>query len=132
MSYNQLGSSHQHPYGSTDPVYSESTGYISPMPAQKKGVSPWIKFGIPVGIVIVIAAVVGGVLGAKAGNDDDASSSSGGSSGNSDAAASSAVSAKGEIGIFATATDSYYMVPVYPTEVRSIVILRRPFVLIVL
>lgn len=129
MSYNQLGSQHQHPYGSTDPVYSESTGYIAPMPPPKKGVSKWIKFGIPVGIIIVIAAVVGGVLGAKASNDDDSSSSgSSTNGGNPDAAASSAVSAKGERGVFPTATNSYYMVPLYPTETDTSAYVSPTFV----
>ena len=51
------------PYGNNDPAFTESaTGFINPqghaIPAKKKGLSPWIKFGIPVALVVIIAAVV--------------------------------------------------------------------------
>jgi hypothetical protein len=57
--------------------------------------------------------VVGAVLATRHHHDSSSSSSSG-----SPAAASSAISAKNDVGIFPTATDSEYMVPVYPATVR--------------
>ncbi|TRM66384.1 chondroitin AC/alginate lyase [Schizophyllum amplum] len=108
------GNQGQSPYGSGDPYYNESTGYITPNNAPKKGTSKWIKIGIPVAVIVIVAAVVGGVLGSRASDDDSSASSSG-----STAAASSAVSAKNEIGIFATATNSEYMIPVYPSTTNE-------------
>lgn len=91
--------------------------------AKRRTLSPWVKFGIPIGILVIIGAVLGGVLGSRAGRHHDTSSSStsGGSSSSGDsspAAASSAVSAKNALGIFATSTNSEFMVPVYPSTVR--------------
>jgi hypothetical protein len=116
------GHSHPSPYGSGDPYYSQSTGYITPAMPQKKPLSKWIKIGVPVVVLAIIAAVVGGVVGSrKSGNDGSSSSSSSGGGGSgSPAAASSAVSAKNEFGRFATATNSYYMVPIYPSTVRTL------------
>lgn len=86
---------------------------------KKKSTSKWIKFGVPLLIVaIIVAVVVGAVVGThkSAKNRNSSSNASGGSS--SDAAsASSAVSAKLAIGRFAIATDSEFMVPVYPSTV---------------
>lgn len=48
----------------------------------KRGVSKWIKFGIPLLILIIAGAVVGGIFGARAAKDNN-SNSSGGSSGGS-------------------------------------------------
>ncbi|EPQ29148.1 uncharacterized protein PFL1_03435 [Pseudozyma flocculosa PF-1] len=42
----------------------------------KKGMSKWIKFGIPLAILIIAGAVVGGVVGSRSsGSDDDSSGS---------------------------------------------------------
>jgi hypothetical protein len=99
------------PYGSGDPYYNQSSGYIASGP-QKKGRSNWIKFGIPVALLVVIGAVVGGVVGSRSKNN---SSSSSGSSANP----SSIVSIKDSVGRFATATDSDYFMPVYPSTTNS-------------
>ena len=113
-SYDQLSSARNSPYdkplspyGSGDPYYNESSGYIIPQPA-KKPTSKWIKIGIP----ILILAVIGGVVGVILVIRNHKASASGGSS-----AASSAASVKQEVGIFATATNSLYMVPIYPSTV---------------
>ncbi|SNX84108.1 uncharacterized protein MEPE_02816 [Melanopsichium pennsylvanicum] len=45
----------------------------------KKGVSKWIKIGVPILILIIVGAVLGGVLGSRAGNDNNNSSSGSGS-----------------------------------------------------
>ena len=49
------------PYGSGDPYYNESTGFITPS-QPKKGTSKWIKIGIPVAVVVIAAAVVGAAV----------------------------------------------------------------------
>lgn len=113
--YNTIhqGSS-QSPYGSGDPYYNESSGFITPHPVKKRS-NTWLKIGIPVLIVVIIAAVVGGVLGSR--NKKSSSSSSNGTPAGEAAAASSAVSAKLAVGRFATATNSEFMVPIYPSTV---------------
>jgi hypothetical protein len=85
------------------------------MGAGKKKTSNWLKIGLPVLILVIIGAVVGGVVGSR--KSSSSSSSSGAGSANGEAAASQAVSAKLEIGRFATATNSYYQVPIYPATV---------------
>ncbi|KAH9037194.1 chondroitin AC/alginate lyase [Lactarius hengduanensis] len=112
-SYNALDN--RSPYGSGDPYYSASTGHIAPANA-KKPLSKWIKFGIPVAVVVVVGAVVAGVLASRHSNKSSSSSSS---STGSPAAASSAVSAKNAVGIFPTATDSEFMVPIYPSTTNA-------------
>jgi hypothetical protein len=113
------------PYGTNDPNYHESAGYIAPLP-RKKPLSKWIKIGVPLLVIVIAAAVVGGIVGSRKSKDASASSSNGGSSGSAGdtAAASSAISAKMSNGRFATATDSEFMVPVYPSTVS----LPFPFV----
>ncbi|PIL31738.1 hypothetical protein GSI_06442 [Ganoderma sinense ZZ0214-1] len=114
--YNHSNASNIHqptPYGSGDPYYNESTGFITP-PQPKKGTSKWIKIGIPVGILVIAGAVVGIVLGLRA-HDKSSTSSTSGSSGNSNSASGS----KNNLGLFATATDSQYMLPIYPSTTNT-------------
>lgn len=111
------------PYGSGDPYYNESSGYITPMPV-KKGTSKWIKVGIPVAVVaVIIAAVVGGVVGSRHHSSSSSvaggASSGGGSSGDQASAASAAASVKKAIGVFPTGTDSQYLLPLYPSTVSA-------------
>ncbi|THH14362.1 hypothetical protein EW146_g5957 [Bondarzewia mesenterica] len=123
-SYNSINNNPQHgqsPYGSGDPYYHESTGYISP-PQPKKRISNWVKIGVPVLVLVIIGAVLGGVLGSRSSNNKSSSSSSGGSSApqvTGEAAASAAASAKNAIGRFATSTNSEFMMPVYPSTTDS-------------
>jgi len=49
---------------------------------EKKRTSPWVKWGIPIGILLVVGAVLGGVLGTQLNKKDKASSSSSGGNGN--------------------------------------------------
>ncbi|KAF9479718.1 hypothetical protein BDN70DRAFT_878475 [Pholiota conissans] len=131
-SYNALDNNNYQtsPYGTNDPNYHESAGYIAPLP-RKKPLSKWIKIGVPVLIVVIIAAVVGGVVGSRNSNSKDASTSSSGSSSGSagdTAAASSAISAKSAVGRFATATDSEFMVPIYPSTTNTGVFTTPTFV----
>ena len=96
----------------------QSTGYLPPQ-QPKKPLSKWIKFGIPLAILVIAGAVVGGVVGSRSSSNDNKSSNSGGtSSSNPSVAASAAISAKTAVGRFATATDSFFQVPLYPSTVR--------------
>lgn len=98
--------------------YNQSTGYLPPQ-QPKKALSKWIKFGIPLAILVIAGAVVGGVVGSRKSSNDSKSSTSGGtSSSDPSVAASAAISAKTAVGRFATATDSFYQVPLYPSTVR--------------
>src|SRR5882757_9499730 len=90
------GANQTSPYGSGDPYYNESSGYIASGPP-KKGMSNWIKFGVPIALLVVVGAVVGGVLGSRSSQNSSSSSSS---------SPSSIVSIKGAVGRFATATDT--------------------------
>ncbi|KAJ8468389.1 hypothetical protein ONZ51_g9670 [Trametes cubensis] len=113
--YNHSNASNIHtPYGSGDPYYNESTGFINPNP-NKKGTSKWVKIGIPVALVVIAAAVVGVVLGIRHKN----SSSSSSSASSAEAAASQAASVKNEIGLYPTATDSLYLLPIYPSTTNT-------------
>jgi len=105
------------PYGNNDPKFNESTFYTPP---KKRGVSPWIKFGLPVLILIIAGAVVGGILGSRNKSKNGSSSLSGSSSGSSanQPSVSDAVSAKAALGVFPTGTDSYEL-PVYPSTTNA-------------
>ena len=132
--YNALDNTHRNPspYGSGDPYYHESSGFITPQVPPRKRTSNWIKFGVPVLIIVIIGAVVGGVVGSRHSSSTKANSTNSNSnaaSGPSDpaAAASSAVTAKIQLGRFATATNSEFMVPVYPSTVRNHHIVKHVF-----
>ncbi|KAG6836541.1 hypothetical protein H0H93_006921 [Arthromyces matolae] len=117
--YNAVGSGTNTPYAG-DPAYAESTGFITPNPAKKR-TSNWVKFGVPILILIVIiAAVVGGVVGSKAHKNNANDTASGaGSSTQAAAAASSAASVKLSVGRYATATNSEFMMPIYPSTTNT-------------
>lgn len=112
-------SANSSPYGAGDPYYSQSTGHLPPQ-KPKKRVSNWIKFGVPVLIIVIIAVVVGAVVGVKKHNDNNNDIAA--SSNNPSAAASSAINAKSSIGRFATATDTNYFMPIYPSTVCFFVV----------
>lgn len=100
-------------------------------PPQKKKRNKWLWIGIPILLVIILAAVLGGVLGSRAANNNDAATQNGAASGGKSSsksgsatatdpgsAAASSVAAKGGVRL-ADATDTY-LLPVYPTTVRSL------------
>ena len=98
-----------------------STEHLTPYPYQhkspapvKKPTSKWIKVGIPVFVIVIGAIVVGVVLSQRHTNKN---SSGAAESSGVPGSASSAVSVKLAIGRFATATDSEFMVPLYPSTV---------------
>lgn len=100
------------PYNSGAGFYGESSGFLPPQP-RKKRISPWIKFGIPLLIIVIAGAVVGGILGSRSSKNKTSSTTSSSNPSNP-AAASSAAANKQKIGVFAVSTDSYGL-PVYPT-----------------
>ncbi|KAJ7161507.1 chondroitin AC/alginate lyase [Mycena crocata] len=112
-SYDNLNAQNHNMY--SDPHHNAS-GYITPAQRRKR-TSPWIKFGIPVLILVIAAAVVGGILGSRKKNDSAASSAN--SAASESAAASAAASAKSALGRFATATNSEFMMPIYPSTTDS-------------
>ncbi|KAJ6591591.1 chondroitin AC/alginate lyase [Mycena vulgaris] len=111
MSYDHLQSSHNHQvYQNEDPSFYQSTGFITPARPAKR-TSKWIKIGIPVAVVIVVGAVVGGILGSRKSNSSSSATSS--------AAAAASASAKIAAGVFPTATNSEYMIPIYPATTNT-------------
>ncbi|KAF7784641.1 CAZyme family PL35 [Agaricus bisporus var. burnettii] len=116
-----------HPYGAGDPYYAESTGYITPQPAKKRGISNWIKIGVPVLILIIVAAVLGGVLGSRASKNDSASSNgaSGAGSNSPDGSGNNNVDLADSR--FATATDSQWLEPLYPSTTNTAVLTTPTF-----
>ena len=88
-----------------DPYQSSAPG--------KKPINKWILYGIP--LILAIGGLIAGIV---IGTHKNTKSNSG-TAGSNDVpgSASSAVSAKLAIGRFATATDSEFMVPLYPSTV---------------
>lgn len=99
-----------------DPAYKEG-GTRSGGP--KKSNKKWIIIGI-VAIVVILAAVLGGVFGSRAAKNNSSGGSSGGSTGDENVADPEvSKSVKLELGRFATATNSQYLVPVYPSTTNT-------------
>jgi len=116
MAANYHSPNAQHtPYGSGDPYYNESTGYITPHPVKKRGISNWIKIGVPVLVVVIVGAVLGGVLGSR----KAASAQSAGTDGTGSNSGSNAGGSKSGSGRYATATNSLYLVPLYPSTTNT-------------
>jgi hypothetical protein len=113
---------HRHVSSSADlldnsPYYNQSSGYVQSPASGKKPISKWIKLGLPLFIVAAIVGIVVGVIVGRK-NTNRSSSASGATGTNGvPGSVSSAVSAKLAIGRFATATDSEFMVPLYPSTV---------------
>ncbi|OBZ79350.1 3-ketoacyl-CoA thiolase 5, peroxisomal [Grifola frondosa] len=116
--HNTNAPSSNSPYGSGDPYYNESSGFITPHPV-KKGTSNWVKIGVPVLVIVIVAAVVGGVVGSRAHKDSSSTSSTSGAAATGEAAASQAASIKNAIGVFPTATNSEYLLPLYPSTTNT-------------
>ena len=104
------------PYGSGDPYYNKSSGYIASGPAkqQKKN---WLKIGIPIALLVIIGAVVGGVLGSRASkkNNADSTGNAGSNGGNSNGNGNNPV--KNGLARLPSSTDPVYGVPIYPSSV---------------
>ncbi|KAJ4500565.1 hypothetical protein C8R41DRAFT_787117 [Lentinula lateritia] len=107
------------PYAAGDPYYNQSSGFITPPNGEKskgKGVSKWIKIGIPLAILVIVGVVVGAVVGTKKSKDSSSSSPAAQSAAAASSSSASVNSALEELatGKFAMATNSLYMVPLYP------------------
>ena len=99
------------PYGSGDPYYSKSSGYITSGPARRSKKN-WLKIGIPIAILVIIGAVVGGVLGSRASKKN-----SDGSSGDSNSSSGGGNGVNNGLGRFPVSTDAFYGMPIYPSTV---------------
>jgi len=114
MSYNPL-LNNQNIYQNDDPSFHQSTGYVTPArPASgAKRTSNWIKFGIPVVVLVIAGAVVGGILGSRKG-----SSSSAAAAASSSAAAAAAAGSAGGREVLATGTNTWFL-PEYPSTTNT-------------
>ena len=102
------------PYGSGKPYYTQSSGYIASGPAAAKSSKKnWLKFGIPIAILVIVGAVVGGVLGSRTSkkNSNSSNNNSNNSNGNSNGGP------KNGLNRLPTSTDSFYGMPIYPSSV---------------
>ncbi|KAJ7786142.1 chondroitin AC/alginate lyase [Mycena metata] len=102
----------QQEYGSGGPYSNGDSAFIQPGQAwpqrQKKRTSKWIKIGIPALVLIIAAAVVVAVVVTRKKSTSSSSSSASDSSSNQIAA-----------GRFATATNSEFMMPIYPSSTNT-------------
>lgn len=120
------------PMGSSNPYASQSPQGFNEQP-KKSRKKLWIIIGVIVAIIVIVAAVVGGVLGSRSSNDSSSGSGSsadqsngGGNGGGNNGGAPSGVTSVNSDALTATAsnrylaiaTDSDWMLPVYPTGVR--------------
>ncbi|KIK56064.1 hypothetical protein GYMLUDRAFT_248066 [Collybiopsis luxurians FD-317 M1] len=134
MSYHQANNTSTQnlhsPYGASDPYYNQSTGYLSPAMEEKRrtrGVSNWIKFGVPVAILVIIGVVVGAVVGTRHSKDSTSpEAKASASAAASSASVNSALNALAT-GKFATATNSLYMMPIYPQVTDTSVFVSPTF-----
>ncbi|KAI0375202.1 hypothetical protein BV20DRAFT_960295 [Pilatotrama ljubarskyi] len=98
----------------------ETSGLTTSRPKTRS--RKWLWIGVPVAIVVILAAVLGGVLGSRAHKNNSNNSSSAAAAGSSptgEAAASQAASIKEAVGLFPTATDSQYLLPLYPSTTNT-------------
>ena len=122
------------PMSSGNPYASQSPQGFNQQPKKSKK-KLWIILGVILAILIIVGAVVGGVVGSRSGNDSSSSGSgsaadqangggnAGGGNGNTGAPSgvsnvnSEALTATAANRYLAIATESDYMLPVYPTGV---------------
>ena len=102
--------SHSHYHSVSDPNL-EKAGPVPAAPAKTSRKGIWIA----VGALVVIAIAVGVGVGVSQSNKKSDGGSGGGNS--PQGAASSAIDAKTSVGRFATATQSMYLMPEYPSTV---------------
>lgn len=104
------------PYGSGDPYYNKSSGYIASGAAPAKSSKRnWLKIGIPIAILVIVGAVVGGVLGSRKSKKN--SNSNGDSSNNNNGNGNSNGGPNNGLARLPTSTDPFYGMPIYPSSV---------------
>ncbi|TFK30808.1 heparinase II/III family protein [Coprinopsis marcescibilis] len=115
----------QGPDSADDVAYKGAAGGYAARGA-KKPTSKWIKIGLPVAIVaaVIVAAVLGGVLGSRAAarnaeNRSAEANTNDKPGGNADANPRPTNNNNAAIGRFATATNTQFMVPIYPSATNT-------------
>ena len=105
------------PYGSGDPYYSKSSGYMASGAATAKSSKRnWLKFGIPIAVIVIVGAVVGGVLGSRTSKKNN--NSSGDNNGNDNNGNGNPTGGpKNGLNRLPTSTDPFYGMPIYPSSV---------------
>ncbi|KAF9508914.1 hypothetical protein BS47DRAFT_1332487 [Hydnum rufescens UP504] len=102
-------------HGTYQPTHMNDSEYdvSARSPQKRSGVSPWIKFGVPLLVIAIIGGVVGGVVASR-------HSKKGSSTSSTSPSASSGATQSGIVaaGLFYTATDGYGL-PVYPSTTNS-------------
>ncbi|EJD45784.1 hypothetical protein AURDEDRAFT_114063 [Auricularia subglabra TFB-10046 SS5] len=116
------------PYADNTGYYNNSNAYLTqpnttPAP-RKKGVSKWVKIGIPVILVVIAAAVVVAIILSR--KKDDNAKASGGDKDNDSTSGGSSSGSAGAPGTFAVAFDDYYL-PVYPTKANDALFVSPTF-----
>ncbi|KAJ7066603.1 chondroitin AC/alginate lyase [Mycena amicta] len=115
MSYYDPIQSNQHQVynENANPSFYQSTGYITPARPVKRRTSAWIKFGIPVAVLVIAAAVVGGVLATRKHSQSSAAAAA-----SSAAAAAAAAGSAGGREVLATGTNTWFL-PEYPSTTNT-------------
>lgn len=105
------------PYGSGDPYYKKASGFVASGPAASKNSKRnWLKFGIPIAVVVIVGAVVGGVLGSRSSKNNN-NSSGDNNNGNNNGNGNPSGGPKNGLNRLPTSTDPFYGMPVYPSSV---------------
>jgi hypothetical protein len=108
------------PYGSGDPYYTKSSGYIASGAAPAKGSKRnWLKIGIPIAILVIVGAVVGGVLGSRSSKKNDSNGGNNSNSNNNNGNGNSNEGPKNGLARLPTSTDPFYGMPIYPSSTDS-------------
>jgi hypothetical protein len=102
------------PYGSGDPYYNKSSGYIASGPPKQQR-NNWVRIGIPILILVIVGAVVGGVVGSRASKKNNGGSSGGSNSDGGNGDGSNPVI--NGLARLPSSTDPVYGMPIYPSSV---------------
>jgi hypothetical protein len=104
------------PYGSGDPYYNKSSGYIASGPPKQQR-NNWVRIGIPILILVIVGAVVGGVVGSRASKKNNGGSSGGSNSDGGNGDGSNPVI--NGLARLPSSTDPVYGMPIYPSSTNS-------------
>jgi hypothetical protein len=108
------------PYGSGDPYYNKSSGYIASGAAPAKSSKRnWLKIGIPIAVLVIVGAVVGGVLGSRK-SKKNSDSNGGNNSNNNNGNGNPSGGPNNGLARLPTSTDPFYGMPIYPSSVSPL------------